>query len=62
MHTGQRLQQHPLTHVRHQLGWSMERLAGELCAAARRRGMILTPSRDRVNKRESGRVAAPDAD
>jgi transcriptional regulator with XRE-family HTH domain/tetratricopeptide (TPR) repeat protein len=56
------LQQHPLTYVRQQLGWSMERLARELEAAARRRGMILTPSRDRIYKWESGRVGAPDAD
>jgi transcriptional regulator with XRE-family HTH domain/tetratricopeptide (TPR) repeat protein len=62
MHANRRLQEHPLTYVRDQRGWSMERLARELQAAARRRGMILTPSRDRIYKWESGRVTAPDAD
>jgi transcriptional regulator with XRE-family HTH domain len=62
MQASRRLQEHPLTYVREQRGWSMERLARELQAAARRRGMILTPSRDRIYKWESGRVAAPDAD
>ncbi|MEU3855324.1 hypothetical protein AB0F02_37165, partial [Streptomyces sp. NPDC029554] len=62
MPASRRLQEHPLTYVREQRGWSMERLARELQAAARRRRMILTPSRDRIYKWESGRVAAPDAD
>jgi transcriptional regulator with XRE-family HTH domain len=57
-----RLEQHPLTYVRHRLGWSMERLARELHLAAARHGMILNPDRDRVYKWESGRVHAPDGD
>jgi len=57
-----RLEQHPLTYVRHRLGWSMERLARELHLAAARHGMILNPDRDRVYKWESGRVHAPDDD
>ncbi|MEV5432789.1 helix-turn-helix transcriptional regulator [Streptomyces sp. NPDC052701] len=62
MHASQRLQQHPLTHVPYQRGWSMEWLARELCTAARRRGMIFASSQDRIYKWESGRVGAPDAD
>ncbi|MFJ8086272.1 XRE family transcriptional regulator [Streptomyces sp. NPDC096205] len=62
MQARSRFEQHPLAYVRRQLGWSMERLAHELQAAAARHGMILNPGRDRIYKWESGRVTAPDDD
>jgi transcriptional regulator with XRE-family HTH domain len=50
------LQQHPLTYLRHQYGWSMDDLARLLTLAAHRRGMICRPGRDRIYKWESRRA------
>jgi transcriptional regulator with XRE-family HTH domain/predicted negative regulator of RcsB-dependent stress response len=50
------LPQHPLTHLRHRHGWSMEDLARRLTLAARCRGMICRPGRDRIYKWESSRA------
>jgi hypothetical protein len=54
-------EQHPLTHIRKQRGWSMEQLAHHLALAARRRGMICRPGRDRIYKWEHHR-ASPGGD
>ncbi|WP_351230102.1 XRE family transcriptional regulator [Streptomyces sp. NPDC002133] len=54
-------QRHPLTYVRRQRGWSMEDLARLLALAARRRGMLMHPGRDRIYKWEH-RLATPGGD
>ncbi|MFJ8078756.1 XRE family transcriptional regulator [Streptomyces sp. NPDC096176] len=54
-------QRHPLTYVREQRGWSMEGLTRLLALAARRRGMLKQPGRDRVYKWEHG-LASPGDD
>jgi transcriptional regulator with XRE-family HTH domain len=59
--TEDRFEQHPLTHVRHRNGWSMDDLARLLTLAAHRRGMICRPGRDRIYKWESRR-ATPSED
>ena len=57
---GQDVERHPLTYVRRQHGWSMEQLAHRLTLAARSRGMICRPGRDRIYKWETRRASPGD--
>ncbi|MFF4943769.1 helix-turn-helix domain-containing protein [Streptomyces rubiginosohelvolus] len=50
---------HPLTYVRQQRGWSMEKLARHLNLAAQRRGLRIAADRSRIYRWEHGRVGVP---
>ncbi|WP_329195284.1 XRE family transcriptional regulator [Streptomyces sp. NBC_01435] len=50
---------HPLTYVRRQRGWSMEKLAHHLNLAAQRRGLRIAADRSRIYRWEHRRVGAP---
>lgn len=50
---------HPLTYVRQQRGWSMEKLAHHLNLAAQRRGLRIAADRSRIYRWEHRRVGTP---
>ncbi|QCX82240.1 hypothetical protein C9F11_43300 (plasmid) [Streptomyces sp. YIM 121038] len=55
-----RTARHPLSYVRAERGWSLERLARLLALAAERRGLRYTPGRDRVWAWEQGQTPSCD--